>query len=165
VGPESLAKALARLHFTGATRTNRGELGEIPQDYADMLGWTERVDRVAAVYRALPATERDEAVVLGANYGQAGALDLLGPARGLPTPISPAGSFWHLGPGPKPGRVIITLGSDRESLGRVYQSVTVADSIDIPYTVSEERGVLILIGRDPRQTLQQVWPSLANRYR
>jgi hypothetical protein len=165
VGPESLAKALARLTFTGATRTNRGELGEIPQDYADMLGWTERVDRVAAVYRALPAAERDEAVVLGANYGQAGAIDLLGPARGLPTPISPAGSFWHFGPGPKPGRVIITLGSDRESLSRVYQSVTVADSVDIPYTVSEERGVLILIGREPRQTLQQIWPNLANRYR
>ena len=37
-----------------AVRTNTGETGELPQDYADMLGWEEQVAAVARVYHALP---------------------------------------------------------------------------------------------------------------
>ncbi len=60
---------------TEATRTNVGEVERIPQDYADMLNWKEQAQTVAGVYHALPAEERLDAVILGGNYGEAGALD------------------------------------------------------------------------------------------
>ncbi len=37
-----------------ALRDNQGVLLPLPQDYADMLGWEERVAAVAAAYRSLP---------------------------------------------------------------------------------------------------------------
>ncbi len=90
--------------LTDALRTNTGELGRLPQDFADMLGWEEQVEAVARVYRELPAGDRERAVIIGGNYGEAGAIDFFGPRYGLPGAVCPCGSYWFFGPGERPGR-------------------------------------------------------------
>lgn len=57
-------------------------------DVGETIGWPEFADSVAAVHRGLPPAERDRAVMLTANYGEAGALARYGPARGLPRAYS-----------------------------------------------------------------------------
>ena len=88
-----------RIGVEAAVRTNTGEPGTLPQDYADMLGWEEQVAAVARVYHALPADQRARAVIVAGNYGEAGALDFYGPRYGLPPVVSAAGSYWFFGPG------------------------------------------------------------------
>jgi hypothetical protein len=70
--PEETARFAAT---TGsAPTTNQGEANALPQDFADMLGWEEKVERVADVYHALPPHDRADAVIITSNYGQAGAI-------------------------------------------------------------------------------------------
>ena len=163
VPPQRMARYAAAIGATAALRTNTGELDRLPQDYADMLGWEEQVRAVADAYRRLPPADRERAVLLAANYGEAGALDFFGPRYGLPPVVSPTGSFWFFGPGTKPGEVLVTIGVDRVHLDGLFARVEPAGRIASPWSVSEERDVTIYVARGPHRTLQQVWPGLAGR--
>jgi 4-amino-4-deoxy-L-arabinose transferase-like glycosyltransferase len=161
--PPTMAEYAHALGVKAAVRTNTGELGSLPQDYADMLGWEEQVATVARVYHTLPDDRRKDAVVVAGNYGEAGALDFYGPRYGLPEVVSPAGSYWFFGPGDRPGKVVITIGVPRDDLRRFFDSVETAATVGHPWAVEEERSVTVNVGTRPRTTLQRLWPSLAGR--
>jgi hypothetical protein len=146
-----------------AVRTNTGGTLALPQDYADMLGWEEQAAAVARVYHNLPAQQRERAVLVAGNYGEAGALDYYGPRYGLPEVVSPAGSYWFFGPGDRPGEVVITIGVPEDDLRRFFDSVETAATVSHPWTVEEERSLTVNVGTRPRMTLQQLWPSLAGQ--
>jgi 4-amino-4-deoxy-L-arabinose transferase-like glycosyltransferase len=159
--PAAMARYAVAIGAAAALRTNTGEAGQLPQDYADMIGWEEQVRAVAGVYRSLSPEERSRTVLVGANYGEAGALDFFGPRYGLPPVVSPAGSFWFFGPGERPGDVVIVIGAARADLAPLFGSVTEAGRVRSPWSVEEERELTIFVAREPRRTMQQVWPSLA----
>ena len=147
-----------------ALRDNQGMPLRLPQDYADMLGWRERVDAVAQAYRALSPLERARAVIIGNNYGEAAALEFYGPKLGLPPVVSAAGSFWYWGPGDRPGAVAVTLGEAREGLYRLYDSVVAGPHLVNPLTVMEEQDLTIYVCRKPKTTLQAIWAREAGRH-
>jgi 4-amino-4-deoxy-L-arabinose transferase-like glycosyltransferase len=159
--PAAMARYAVAIGAGAALRTNTGEAGRLPQDYADMIGWEEQVRAVAAVYRALPPADRSRTVLVAANYGEAGALDFFGPRYGLPPVVSPAGSFWFFGPGERPGEVVVTIGAERTELEPLFGAVREAGRVHSPWSVDEERDLTIFVARVPRRTLQQAWPSLA----
>lgn len=146
-----------------ANRTNRGEMDRLPQDYADMLGWPEQVAAVAGVYGSLSPTDREKAIIIAGNYGEAGAVDFYGPPYGLPNAISDVGTYWFFGPGQKPGEIALTVGIEPEDLKDFFAEVTLVRRLKSPWSVSEERDVPINIARKPFHTVQEVWPALAGR--
>ena len=160
---EYTAAFAQRMGLTASTRTNQGTALRLPQDYADMLGWPELVSAVAKVYDSLPPEKRAQVVLIGDNYGEAGAMEFYGPKLGLPRVVSAAGSYWFFGPGEKPGTVVISLGVTREDLERLFGTVTPAGRVLNEWGVPEERDVSIYVGENPKATLQQVWPRLAGR--
>jgi hypothetical protein len=161
--PPAMARYGAALGISAVTRTNRGTMLRLPQDFADMIGWPERVALVAHVFDSLPPEKRAEAVLIGENYGEAGAIDFYGPRLGLPPAVSAAGSYWFFGPGDKPGDVVISLGVSREDLEKFCASVTAAGRITNDWTVEEEQDVSVYVCERPRVTLQALWPTLAGR--
>jgi hypothetical protein len=50
-----------------------GKDHEMPQDFADMLGWKELAAKVDKVYESLP--NQDQTIILCDNYGQTGAIN------------------------------------------------------------------------------------------
>jgi len=65
------------MHFQ-PPRIETHKLGPLPQLYADQFGWEEMVTTIATVYNNLPPQVRVKTAIFGQNYGQAGAIDLLG---------------------------------------------------------------------------------------
>jgi hypothetical protein len=161
--PARMASYAEWLGITSATRTNRGTVLPLPQDYADMLGWEEQVDAVAAAYHALPPEERSRAIIIAANYGEAGAIDYFGPRRGLPRAIAPVGSYWFFGPGDLPGDVAVTLGLEAEDLEGFYMEFEVVQRVANEWGVPEQQNNPIGIARRPFRPVQEVWPELAGR--
>ena len=160
---ETTAAFVSKSGVTSAARTNQGTQLRLPQDYADMLGWPELVNAVAKVYDSLPPEKRAQVVLIGENYGEAGAMEFYGPRLGLPRVVSAAGSYWFFGPGEKPGMVVISLGVTREDMQKFFGTVTPAGRVLNDWGVPEEQDVSIYVGENPKATLQQVWPSLAGR--
>lgn len=158
--PDTMEAYATRLAGEAAVRTNRGDVERIPQDYADMLGWKDQVDAIAGVFNALSQADRERAVILASNYGEAGAIDFYGPGRNLPNALSSVGTYWFYGPGEKPGDVAVLIGFSTEEIEDYFAEVELVRRVGHPFGVAEERDLGIHVARRPFRTLQEVWPEL-----
>ncbi|WP_298501899.1 glycosyltransferase family 39 protein [uncultured Maribacter sp.] len=130
---------------------------ELTGDYADMFGWEEQVKLVDSVYQALPAKEKNNCVLWVENYGEAGALKILGNKYGLPNPISRHGSFWTWGYRNKDAEVWISLGNEKQSVEYVFDEVELVKIITHKYAIGEENGIPLYICRKPKVDIAKWW--------
>ena len=130
---------------------------ELTSDYADMFGWEEQVKLVDSVYQSLPPNERNNCVLWAENYGEAGALKILGKKYDLPNPISRHGSFWSWGYGNKDADVWISLGNETPSVEYVFEEVELVKINTHKYAIDEENGIPLYICRKPKIDIEQWW--------
>jgi hypothetical protein len=95
-------------------------------DLREEIGWDELVKTVAGIRDSLPAEQRKNVGVLVGNYGEGGAVEILGPAHHLPMPISMTNSAWLRGyPTPTP-TMLIVVGFSRESADGAFTGCSLA---------------------------------------
>ncbi len=135
----------------------RKEVGALPQFYADMFGWNEMAQQVAAVYNALPPAERDKAYFFGSNYGEAGAIGFYKNEFSLPPAISTHNNYWLWGPGDFSGDLLIMLGGSKERKQIFFEDVREAGEIQCGYCMPYENHKTIFICRRLKVPLQQAW--------
>ncbi len=138
----------------------RKELAELPQFYADMHGWEEIVATAAEVFEGLSPAEREQATIFTFNYGNAGAVDLLGRRRGLPPALSGHNNYWLWGPRGASGEVVIFLGGDREDFEPIFDSVERAATIECGYCMPYENHRPVWVARGPQVSFEEIWPRL-----
>ena len=132
-------------------------------NFAEQIGWPDLVDAVAAVHRELSPQERATAAILVTNYGQAGAINLYGPERGLPRAISGVNSHWGRGYGSPPPQTVIVLGMSQEQASRLFQQCEVRGEVTNSYGVSNEESREpndILVCRGTREPWPRLWARL-----
>jgi hypothetical protein len=108
----------------------------------------------------LPPEERGKAVVFTQNYGEAGALTVLGRGRGVPPVISGHNNFWLWGPGPADATVVIIVGGDEADHRRALEQVERAGTWRAPWVMPYERNLPIYVGRGLKAPLSEVWPAV-----
>ncbi len=138
-------------------------LAEAREDYAEELGWIELVDAVAAAHRALPADERERTAVLSGNYGEAGAIDLYGPGRGLPDAVSGHLTYRYWTPSDETlaAKTLLVVGYDRSWLESRCATLDQVGTVENRAGVdNEEAGGAVLLCRLPG-SLAELWPSIA----
>jgi hypothetical protein len=98
---------------------------DVNGELAEQVGWPEMVDLVAGVTGVLPDDEQADVHVLTASYGEAAAIDLYGPARGLPpgTALSAHNSYADWWPDGEPSGSFITLRYPRSALAPYCDTV------------------------------------------
>ena len=132
----------------------------LPQHYADQFGWNEIVDEAAVAWNMIPDDRRKDCGIFAQDYGQAGAIDLLGLKYGLPQSLSGHQSWWLWGPRGYSGNCLIVLDDNRERLEELFERVDfVGTSRDNPYALEKEIPVFICRGAK-FGTLAQLWPKL-----
>lgn len=157
--PDRLPAYMARLGIE-VSSDERHRLGALPQHFADMFGWETLADDVARVVTTLAPAERATARVYGQNYGEAGAIDYFGPARGLPPAISGHNAYWFWGPGPGAAGVLIIIGGKAESHRRAFDDVREAGRTTCTRCMPYERDLPIFVARGLRRPLADVWPAV-----
>lgn len=135
----------------------RHEMGALPQHFADMHGWEEMVAEVARVYRSLPPEERAVAGIYGQNYGEAGAVDLLGGKYGLPKASSGHNNYFLWGPQGS-GEVLIIIGGDPEDHRKAFRDVRQAGEIRCGYCMPYENDQPVWIARELKAPMRTIWP-------
>ncbi|MFI9626622.1 glycosyltransferase family 39 protein [Streptomyces sp. NPDC052042] len=125
----------------------------------ESVGWPQVVRQVTDVHQTLPEAERDRAVILTENFGEAGALDKFGP-RSLPPVYSGHNQLYAWGPPPESADVVVTVGIDPALLRRVFRSCSVVAEIDNGLGVTNpEQGKKINICREPSGPWEEIWPE------
>lgn len=159
--PVKYAVKYCRFWDVEAVQVESVPLGDLPQLFADMYGWPEQVEAVAKVFNALPSQDREKCAVLAYNYGEAGAIDYLGPARGLPKAISGHNQYALWGPRGYNGDVVIAIGFPQEKLRQFFDEVNPAIKVTSPYAIPEEANLTVYLCRKPKRTLREMWAELS----
>ncbi|HET9795134.1 MAG TPA: glycosyltransferase family 39 protein, partial [Thermoanaerobaculia bacterium] len=129
--------------------------GMLPQPIGDQFGWPELVRDVASIYRSLPPAERTRTGIFTGNYGEAGAVNLFGPALGLPRAYSRHQNHWFWGPPAEQYTNLIVLQWDRQD---VEDNCTSFEAFphESPYGMAEENTPIYLC-RGTKFDLREVW--------
>jgi len=137
----------------------RKELAELPQLYADMHGWKEKVAAARRVVESLSEEDRAKACLFALNYGVAGALEVLGRGE-LPPVVSGHNSYWLWGPDGCTGEVVVLMGGDEEDHLEHFASVERAGTVDCGYCMPYENHQTIFVARHLNGDLREIWPGL-----
>ena len=140
-------------------RMEQHDAGQVPQHFADQLGWASLVETLSAAVAELPASERNGAAILTADYGQAAALQFLGRDRGLPPVISGHNQYYLWGP-QGDHAVLVTVGIPRATLLAAYGSITQVGIYTDPYVLPYSNNLPVYVCRGPRIALTRFWPAL-----
>jgi hypothetical protein len=98
--------------------------------------------------------------VYGQNYGEAGAIDVLGRKLGLPRAMSGHNSYWLWGPGPGPVDVVIIIGGNREDNAQFFEDIEIVGQTSSAWSMPYERGLDVSIARRPKVDLREAWPRV-----
>lgn len=154
------AVALLTLPVLPLTTYAETSLPTAVTDTAEQVGWPQLVATVERVVAALPPGERADAVILTSNYGEAGALELLG--RGLPPVYSGHNSFWYWGPPPAARTVVVHVGywtpADWSPYFLGCHTVAQIDNgLGIP---NQEQGQAVSVCTGLRTSWPSIWPAM-----
>jgi hypothetical protein len=116
---------------------------------------------VAAVYHSLTPEEQSRTAIFASNYGEAGAIDFFGSKYSLPKAICTHQTYFLWGPHSYSGEIVIRIGIKPEDARDSYESVTVAATLNNPYSMPHEKNPLLLC-RHRKKSLQTDWPDIKN---
>ena len=95
------------------------------------------------------------------NYGEAGAIELLGARTGLPPAYSGHNSYADWGPPPETATTVVAVGYDEATLRRWFGVVRVVGRVDNAVGLpNDERGRPVAVATARRDSWARLWPQL-----
>jgi hypothetical protein len=154
---EALPAYLEKLRMK-EVRAETRKMGNVPQVFADMLGWDELVAEIARVYASLAPEERRLAVIWGNSYDTAGAVDYLGRAYGLPKAISGHQNYYLWKPRELPAGPMIAVGFPKDTLSPWFDHVEPAGEVRCEFCMPDRRVTHIYVCRGLKVPMDEFWP-------
>jgi hypothetical protein len=130
----------------------------LTHDLHDEYGWAEQAAAVARAHRTLPAAERQSAIVVTGNYGEASAIRFFGKRHGLPPAVTGHMSYYLWGPPADHGKLIVYGLSDAH-LEQLCATRAERARTRHPLSVPKENNLPIYVCT-PRAPLRELWPKL-----
>jgi hypothetical protein len=129
-------------------------------DLREEFGWNELVKTVAGIRDSLPPDQQAHLGITVGNYGEYGAIEILGPAYHLPTPIGTTNSAWLRGyPTPQP-TTIIALGIPKKEAESIFTGCRLAgrngNAEGIKNEESQDHPDIFVCG-PPRMPWAELW--------
>ncbi len=141
--------------------------GSVPMalnpDLGETVGWPRFIQTVSTAWRRIPAVQRRRTAIFTANYGEAGAIDLLGRSHGLPHAYSGHNGFSEWGMPPARDTFALVIGDDAAAdaapdFARCRRLATVNDGVGLD---NDEQGLPLLLCR-PTASWPALWPHLTH---
>ncbi|MDR3799512.1 MAG: glycosyltransferase family 39 protein [Terracidiphilus sp.] len=132
-------------------------------DLREEIGWDDLVRTVAQIRDSLPPEQQAHLGITVGNYGEAGAIEMLGPAYHLPPPISTVNSFWLRGYPTPPPTTIILLGNSRERADELFTNCRLAGHNGNSEGIRNEESIDhpdIFVCGPPRKPWAEMWQNV-----
>ncbi len=145
-----------------------GWIYKLNQTPAESVGWPELVQTVHKAWFSLPSSQRARAVIFTSDYGEAGAVNELGPTMGLPEAVSGDNTEWWWGPGNPRATTVVAVAPGpiattgygaylRQYFASVRQVATLSNPAGLR---NQEWGGHVYVCTGPRKSWAQLWPML-----
>jgi hypothetical protein len=137
-------------------RFEDNSIHSLPQDYADMLGWEELTRITNEAWQLIP--DKKAAFIYCENYGQAGAITVIGKKYGLPEAVCFSESFHYWIP-KKFDREMKSFVYINDEMGEdvrlLFTKITKVGSISNPD--AREFGTAVYLCEDPIDSFNKFW--------
>ena len=135
---------------------------EVNPDLGEQVGWPQMVDTVSEVWHGLPPATRAHAVIFTQNYGEAGAIDVLGRAAGLPHAFSGHNGFslWNRPSPDKTTTVVLGFDSPQQVVSYFTGCTRAAEITNPVKVINGEYGLPVLVCTGLTKPWTQLWPEL-----
>ncbi|MDH3711879.1 MAG: glycosyltransferase family 39 protein, partial [Cyclobacteriaceae bacterium] len=135
---------------------------DLPQDMADMHGWEELAQRVAAVYHSLSEEEKSKCLIYGGSYAHASVLNYYRQRYSLPTAYSFSGTHILWAEPQEDYHTQIMIDDQLQYTSQWFNQMSMVDSIKNPY--AREPGYIYLRA-DPKIDVVKAWNELVTQER
>ena len=129
-------------------------------DLREEIGWNQLVRTVAQIRDSLPPDQQEHLGITTGNYGEYGAIDILGRAYGLPEPIGTTNSEWLRGYPTQQITTIIALGIRPDQADQIFTNCRIVahngNSEGIHNEELDDHPYIFLCG-PPRKPWSEVW--------
>ncbi|HWE80082.1 MAG TPA: glycosyltransferase family 39 protein [Gaiellaceae bacterium] len=130
-------------------------------DLGETVGWPRFVDTVTRAWRSIPPGERARTAIFTSNYGEAGAVDVLGRSRGLPRAYSGHNGFSEWGEPRASDTSALLIGFDDATdaapeFSRCRRLARIDDGVGLD---NQEQALPVLLCR-PTASWASLWPKL-----
>jgi 4-amino-4-deoxy-L-arabinose transferase-like glycosyltransferase len=143
-------------------RWESGNYHPLPQDYADMLGWDELAAITSRAYNQVP--DKQSVMIYAENYGEAGAVMVLGKEYGLLNPTCFSESFLYWIPRNPPYEIVSLIYiNDKlgEDIKNLFTECHEVDSIRNP--LSREFSTGVWLCTKPKSSFNNFWKLKAKQ--
>ncbi len=137
-------------------RFEDNSIHSLPQDYADMLGWEELTKVTDQAWKMIP--DKKAAFIYAENYGQAGAITVIGKKYGLPEAVCFSESFRYWIPkrfDPDITTMIYINDELGEDVQQIFREIIKVGSITNPD--AREFGTSVYLCRDCVGSFNEFW--------
>ena len=137
-------------------RFEDNSIHSLPQDYADMLGWEELTQIADKAWKMIP--DKNSAFIYAENYGQAGAITVIGKKYGLPEAVCFSESFLYWMPrefDPDIRYIVYINDEPGEDIYQAFGKVTKIGAISNPD--AREYGTGVFLCEEPAGSFNAFW--------
>ncbi len=164
--PENLVAYFDRVatitHDDAIRRYEDNSYRKLPQDYADMLGWEELTVLTNTAWQTVE--HKDQCIIFGDNYGEAGAITILGKKYNLPEAISFNDNFRYWVPKTFDKEIVELIYINHE-LGKdvrlLFGDIVEIGRITNP--LAREYGTRVFLCKNPTQSFNNFWKERVAR--
>ena len=146
-----------RIGLNGPITWEDGKRRTIPQDYADMHGWEEMVQKTATFFHSLPDSVQSHCHLWGGHYGHAGALNYYRKKYDLPEAHSLNASFLIWSPDENDFKSQILLDDVKHTSSTWFRKSTLVDSLS--NRLARDPGY-IYYREYPIRPVSEVWKDI-----
>ncbi|TLV03321.1 ArnT family glycosyltransferase [Dyadobacter luticola] len=155
--PAEIAANGGRLKKFGLLRWEDGKDHELPQDFADMLGWKELAQKVDMEYEKI--ADKRHTVVLCDSYGQAGAINYYSRFKNIGAVTMNADYINWVPLDEEIKNVILIQNADDDDKDRkkeqpLFQEIHLTGKIETPY--ARERGTSIYVLLNAKVSINEI---------
>ncbi|MCJ7446496.1 MAG: glycosyltransferase family 39 protein [Bacteroidales bacterium] len=143
-------------------RFEDNSIHSLPQDYADMLGWEELTALANKAWQMVP--DKKSSFIYCENYGQAGAITIIGKKYGLPEAVSFHESFRYWIPtefNPDITSFIYINDELGDDVNALFGKITKVGSISDPD--AREYGTTVYLCENPVISFNKFWTERLKR--
>ncbi|HPN23244.1 MAG TPA: hypothetical protein PK758_15200, partial [Tenuifilaceae bacterium] len=163
--PEKLVAYFDKVEkLTGNNAVRRDEnnnYNKLPQDYSDMLGWEELTSITKKAWQMVQ--NKNSSIIYAENYGQAGAICVIGKRYNLPNALSFSDNFRFWLPksfSTEITEVIYINDEVGEDVRELFMDIQEVGKISNP--LAREFGTTVYLCRNPKRSFNKFWEEVIN---
>ncbi len=160
--PDQYIHFYQKLGMEKMERWEDGQYHDLPQDYADMIGWKELTSIVADTYNKLTPEQQKQCTILAKNYGEAGAINFYGKKYNLPDVVSFSDSYRYWAPDSTKADFMIKIG-ESDNLHELYYHVEIVGRITTPH--ARQEGTPVYFCSDQKTDVNKVYQEELSQVR